>query len=58
LRRALDGKGSGAPEWVFCLEMAKGDPLRAREIYNELDAEWWFRWKAWKSELAAHEGKQ
>jgi len=30
--------------------MAKGDPLRAKEIYNELDEEWFMRWLAWRKE--------
>jgi len=30
--------------------MASGDPLRAKQIYNEIDAEWFYRYITWKSE--------
>lgn len=30
--------------------MADGDPLRAKELFEELDAEWFNRWVVWKKE--------
>jgi len=32
--------------------MANGDPLRAREIYEELDEEWYHYWIAWRNARA------
>jgi hypothetical protein len=40
------------PEWAACLEMAGGNPLTAKQIYEELDAEWWYRWHTWRNEIA------
>jgi hypothetical protein len=30
--------------------MASGNPLLAKEIYNQIDAEWFERWAVWKAE--------
>jgi hypothetical protein len=30
--------------------MASGNPLLAKDIYEKLDAEWYYRWLTWKSE--------
>lgn len=32
--------------------MANGDPLRAKEIYQQIDEEWFMRWSVWKTEKA------
>lgn len=29
--------------------MANGDPLRAQQIYDDLDEEWYQNWIAWQS---------
>jgi len=29
--------------------MANGDPLRAKEIYEQIDARWWHYWMTWSS---------
>ena len=29
--------------------MAKGNPLQAKTIFEELDAEWWHHWSDWNS---------
>lgn len=39
----------------MALEMAKGDPLRAKEIYSELDETWFWHWIHWRS---ARSGKK
>jgi len=40
------------PYWAVALEMAHGDPLRAKEIYTKLDKVWYRRWMIYKSERA------
>jgi hypothetical protein len=30
--------------------MAKGDPLRAREIFEQVDEEWFQWWLVWRAE--------
>jgi len=32
------------PEWALILEAAGYDPLRAMEIEERIDQEWWQRW--------------
>ena len=36
--------------------MANGDPLRAREIYEELSEEWHHYWIAWRNAKAGKSG--
>jgi predicted transcriptional regulator len=38
--------------------MAHGDPLRAKEIFENLDGEWFFRWIAWRNEKKRGKGKK
>lgn len=50
--RILYGDGNAQPIfiWTNCLDMAHGDPLRAKEIYETLDETWWERWIVWHNE--------
>lgn len=34
----------------MALELTDGDPLRARDLFEEIDAEWWYRAWAWREE--------
>lgn len=33
---------------MICLDIAGGDPLRAKEIFDQVDAEWWRRTLAYR----------
>ena len=35
------GVPQAVPEWVLALDAANGDPLRAREIFEQVDERWW-----------------
>jgi hypothetical protein len=51
MRWALTGSSAAHyPEWAICLDMAQGDPLRAKEIYEKLDRRWFMRWAVWIKE--------
>lgn len=47
MRRRLEGHETPYPVWAVCLDMADGNPLIARDIFDNLDAEWFFRHQAW-----------
>jgi len=34
----------------MCLDMASGNPLLAKEIYQRIDKVWFHRWLVWKAE--------
>lgn len=40
------------PIWAMCLDMAHGDPLRAKQIMDEVDGVWVDRWLMWRKERA------
>jgi len=43
--------GSGTPPiWAVILEAANYDPLRAQEIEERVNAQWWSRWLADRTE--------
>lgn len=46
----MEGGATYYPEWAMALDMAHGDPLRAKEIFETLDAEWFNYWLVWMSE--------
>lgn len=46
----MEGGSTYYPEWAMALDMAHGDPLRAKEIFETLDAEWFGYWAVWMSE--------
>jgi hypothetical protein len=39
--------------WLFVLEAAGNDPLRAQEIEGNVNAIWWQRWLAYRRENTA-----
>lgn len=53
LRLYLKGIPSSPPIWALCIEAADGDPLRAQEIYNQLDREWWEYWMTYSKEAGS-----
>jgi hypothetical protein len=55
MRWALGGASTHYPEWAMALDMAHGDPLRAKEIYESLNEEWTRRWLIWRKET--HDAK-
>jgi hypothetical protein len=50
MRHALEGHDTPYPIHALCLDMAHGDPLRAKEIYNEIDEEWFKWYLVWRAE--------
>jgi hypothetical protein len=50
MRWALGGASTHYPEWAMALDMARGDPLRAKEIFENIDEEWTLRWSVWRDE--------
>jgi len=53
MRHALEGHDTPYPVWALCLDMAKGDPLRAKEIFETIDEEWFQRTLVWRKETHA-----
>jgi hypothetical protein len=49
---AIDPPLVEMPIWALCLDMAHGDPLRAKQIFLEVDSEWVDRWMVWRKERA------
>jgi len=50
MRWALQGHDTHYPEWAMALDMAHGDPLRAKQIYDNLDELWFNCWLIWRKE--------
>lgn len=40
----MRGKSDEVPQWALVLIAADGDPLRAQEIEDDLNAKWYYRW--------------
>jgi len=54
----LISRGPGHyPGWMICLMMANGDPLRAKQIFDENDATWHNRWIAFQNEMQERKSK-